>query len=98
MHFIVLDGRDPRSATFLFTYTLEWRTHNITSPAFQARDLDWSTPGFLRIEPEAPAPLPEGALLPPPAMWIPIDLVQAMFVVPANQQMPMPPQRSAKVH
>lgn len=58
MHVVVLDNRDPRSGAFLFSYTLDWRASNITHPAFRVKKLDWSVPGFLKIEPEEPAPLP----------------------------------------
>ncbi len=96
MHIVLLNGLDPRSATFIFTYTLEWRSMNIIHPSFRAKKLDWTTAGFLRIEPESTGPLPEGAGPPPKELWIPIDLVQAIFQGSENQQVQLPDK--TKVH
>lgn len=91
MHIVVLDGSNPRSGTFVFPYTLEWSTGAIRNPALRCPALDWSVPGFLRIEPIGAKDIPQGAPPSPQEAWIPTVLVTAIFQVPDDQPIQMPP-------
>lgn len=93
MHVVILDGTNPKTATSVFPQAREWKTGNITNPSYLCKTLDWSAPGFLRIQPESlPIPLQQKGPQEPQELWIavPLILTIALYQDDPTPLMPAP--------
>ena len=93
MHVVILDGTNPATAASVFSQAREWKTGNITNPSYLCKTLDWSTPGFLRIQPEPlPAALHQAGAPAPKELWlaVPLILTIALYQDDPTPLMPAP--------
>lgn len=90
MHIVLIDGTDPKAQALVFPQALDWRTLNITHFSYWTKALDWSTPGFLKIEPLQKSELAPGTTPGPTALWIPTSVVLGVLQVSDDHQTPHP--------